>query len=129
MTTPFGPLTRPQMAALVLVAVLTLGCNPFGGACPEPTITLAATVSDTAMDPSSLTACRGQDVVLEVTSETDGVLHIHGYDEQVPAVPLEPGEERRLEFTADAAGQFIIELHARSGDASTEIGVLTVNEP
>ncbi len=106
------------------------GCDPSGGAaCDEPTVEIAATVTDSAMDPSAISACRGQDVTLEVASETDGVFHIHGYDDQVPAVALEPGESQTFEFTADVAGQFIIELHARSGQESTEIGVLTVNEP
>jgi hypothetical protein len=113
---------------LILVAAMATGCLP-AATCPETSIALAATVSADAMDPSSLTACRGQDVTLEITSETDGILHIHGYDEQVPATPLEPGEERTLEFTADVAGQFVIELHARDGETETEIGILTVNEP
>jgi hypothetical protein len=47
----------------------------------------------------------------------------------VPAVSLEPGEVTVLEFTADTAGQFIIELHAHDGSGETEIGVLTVDEP
>jgi hypothetical protein len=112
---------------MLLVATLAAGC--LQATCPEPSVTLEATVTDTAMEPSALSACRGQDVTFEVTSETDGVLHIHGYDEQVPAIPLEPGEDYPIEFTADVAGQFVIELHAHSGETSTEIGILTVNEP
>ena len=72
---------------------------------------------------------RGQDVTLELHSQTDGVFHVHGYDEQVPATSLTPSETTTLEFSADAAGQFIIELHARSGGGEVEIGILTVNEP
>jgi hypothetical protein len=118
------------LAVIVVLSMLLAGCNPSdGGACAEPTVEIAATVTDSAMDPSAISACRGQDVTLIVASETDGVLHIHGYDDQVPAVALEPGESETLEFTADVAGQFIIELHARSGQESTEIAVLTVNEP
>ena len=78
-------------------------------------VAIEATVTDSAMDPSAISACRGQEVTFDVASETDGVFHIHGYDDQVPAVALEPGEDLTLEFTADVAGQFIIELHARSG--------------
>jgi hypothetical protein len=113
---------------MILVAALAAGCLP-AATCPERSVSLTAAVSADAMDPSSLTACKGQEVTLEVTSETDGILHIHGYDEQVPAIPLEPGEERTIEFTADVAGQFVIELHARDGETETEIGILTVNEP
>lgn len=114
----------------VLLGVLLAGCNPFASAeCAEPTAEITATVTDTRMDPSAVSACRGQVVTFVVASETDGVFHIHGYDDQVPAVALEPGESQTIEFTADVAGQFIIELHAQSGQESTEIGVLTVNEP
>lgn len=113
---------------MLVVTALAASCLP-AATCPEPSVTLSATVAEAAMDPSSLTACRGQDVTFEVTSETDGILHIHGYDEQVPATPLEPGTEHALEFTADVVGQFVIELHARDGETSTEIGILTVNEP
>lgn len=117
------------MAAVTLVAVVAVGCTPGDTACDDPAVTLEATVTDTAMDPSALTVCRDQEVTLEVSAETDGVFHVHGYDDQIPAVSLEPGEVTVLEFTADTAGQFIIELHAHDGGSETEIGVLTVNEP
>jgi hypothetical protein len=117
-----------RFAALAIVASLAVGCQP-NAACEETSVSLEATVSDTAMEPSALTVCRDQDVTLVLTSETDGVLHIHGYDDQVPAVTLESGDVMDIEFTADVVGQFIIELHAHAGDTSAEIGVLTVDEP
>jgi hypothetical protein len=117
------------MTALALVAVIGIGCTPANEACAEPSVTLEATVIDTEMDPSSLAVCRDQNVTIELESETDGIFHIHGYDDQAPAVSLEPGEVTVIEFTADTAGQFIIELHAHDGSGESEIGVLTVNEP
>jgi plastocyanin len=121
---------RARLATILVLSLWMAGCDPSGSAaCDEPTVEVAATVTDSAMEPSAISACRGQDVTFEVASETDGVFHIHGYDDQVPAVALDPGESQIFEFTADVAGQFIIELHARSGQESTEIGVLTVNEP
>jgi hypothetical protein len=117
------------VAALTLVVALAAGCTPGDTACNDPAVTLEATVTDTAMDPSSLSVCRDQEVTLEVSSDTDGTFHIHGYDDQIPAVSLEPGEVTVLEFTADVAGQFIIELHAHDDGSEVEIGVLTVDEP
>jgi hypothetical protein len=99
------------------------------GPCGATSVALEATVTDEAMDPSALAVCRGQDVTLELHSRTEGVFHLHGYDEQVPATSLTPGQTTTLEFTAAAAGQFVIELHARSGESEIEIGVFTVNEP
>jgi hypothetical protein len=120
---------RSRAAAITLIVLLAAACAPADPACAEPSVTLEVTVTDTAMDPSALTVCRDQVVTLDVQAETDGVFHVHGYDDQIPAVSLEPGEVTTLEFTADTAGQFIIELHAHDGRSEAEIGVLTVNEP
>ena len=46
-----------------------------------------------------------------VDSEVDGVFHIHGLDDLVPATPVVAGEQVTLEFTVDRSGQFPIELH------------------
>jgi hypothetical protein len=118
-----------RLAVIALIGGLAVGCLPANEACADPSVRLEVTVTDTDMDPSSLTVCRDQDVTLEVSAETDGVFHVHGYDDQAPAVSLEPGEVTIIEFTADTAGQFIIELHALDGGSESEIGVLTVNEP
>lgn len=120
----------PRGLSLIAAGLLILaGCTPSGAACAAASVTLEATVTDEAMGPSALAVCRGQEVTLELRSETDGVFHLHGYDEQVPATSLTPGETTILEFSADVAGQFIIELHARAGESEVEIGILTVNEP
>ena len=120
--------TRPlALLAVGASLVLLAGCGT--ASCPSPTATLEATVSDDAMEPSALAVCRGQDVTLNVHAQTNAVFHLHGFDDQVPAIGLTPGETTTFQFTADVAGQFIFELHDRSGATSTDIGVLTVNEP
>ena len=55
--------------------------------------------------------CRDREVTLVVTSEVDGILHIHGYDVEVPATEVTAGEVTELAFTARRSGQFPIELH------------------
>jgi hypothetical protein len=120
---------RFRAAVIALLGLVAAACTPADPACAEPSVMLEVTVTDTAMDPSSLTVCRDQEVTLDVNAETDGIFHVHGYDDQIPAVSLEPGEVTTLEFTADTPGQFIIELHAHDGGSEAEIGVLTVNEP
>ena len=118
----------PRRFAMIAAGLLLVaGCTPSDAACAAASVTLEATVTDEAMDPSALAVCRDQEVTLELHSQTDGVFHLHGYDEQVPATDLVSGETTTLEFVADVAGQFIIELH--SGCHEAEIGVLTVNEP
>ena len=122
------PTNHRRMAALAAGLLVLAGCTASDtGPCAATSVALEATISDGAMDPSALSVCRDQRVMLTLHSETDGEFHLHGYDDQVPETSLAPGETVMLEFTADVAGQFIMELHA--GGDETEIGVLTVNEP
>ncbi len=80
------------LATIVLLGLAAAACVPSTGVdCSDPAVTIDATVTESAMEPSAISVCRGQDVTLVVTSETDGVLHIHGYDDQVPATRPHPG--------------------------------------
>jgi hypothetical protein len=59
----------------------------------------------------------------------DGVIHIHGYDQVVPATEVSAGEDLNLSFVAERAGQFPIELHPDADPTSVNVGVFTVHEP
>ena len=65
-------------------------------------------------------AKRNAQVRIEVTSDVDEQVHLHGYDieERIPA-----GGRARLAFKAGIAGRFEIELH----ESGRQIGELTVN--
>lgn len=118
----------------LLTATLLLG--PMLGACvPQTTLptdcdaeTVAreATLSAGTLDPSGIAVCKGQQVLLAITVDAGGVLHLHGYDEALPATAVEAGETANLSFMASLAGQFVIEFHGEEGDA--EIGILTVHD-
>lgn len=69
----------------------------------------------------TLSAARGEPVVIELLSDRAGELHLHGYDLELA---VRPGEPARLEFTPDKAGRFDLELHGRAGHV--EIGALEV---
>ena len=60
--------------------------------------------------------------------EVDGVFHIHGLDDVVPATPVIAGEHVTLEFTADRSGQFPIELHPADDPTGVSLGIFTVYE-
>ena len=105
------------------------GCVPGAAACPSSAPTIDVTVTATSMSPNDPSACRGQELTLRVAAESDGVFHIHGYDESVPATAVTAGETTEISFTAERAGQFPIEFHANDDPAGVEIGILTVNEP
>jgi hypothetical protein len=113
-------------STLLASACVDVGLPPD---CEQPVVTREATVTASAMTPGALEVCRGQEVTLVVDPDTDGVFHIHGYDEAVPATTIEAGVELRLEFVATRSGQFPIELHPAGDPTGVDIGILTVHEP
>lgn len=121
-----------RLAALLAAAPLLLvACvsQDRPSTCDEPAATLELTLTAEALSPTDPAVCRDQDVSLVVDSEVDGTLHIHGYDEEVPATPVTAGEELRLDFTASRSGQFPIELHTDVAPEGVAVGILTVHEP
>ena len=71
--------------------------------------------------PQTLRVLQGKPVRLELLSDVVGELHVHGYDHELP---VRPGEPAQLDFTADKAGRFELELHAHGGHV--ELGVIEV---
>jgi hypothetical protein len=122
-----APFWAAAMApALLLLAACTASPS---GACGQATVELEVTVTEDAMTPSALEACRDVEVSLEINSEIDGEFHIHGIEGEVEAeLSASDSETLTLEFTPTVAGQFIIEVHPEGGE-EFEAGVLTVNEP
>ena len=120
------------LAAAVLVLTLLTACVGDAGlpaTCHDPSVSLEATLSDEHLEPAALEACRGQAVTITFTIERDGVLHLHGYDDQVPATEVRAGQETVFAFDAVRSGQFPIALHTTDGPAEIDVGTLTVHEP
>ncbi|MBA2263407.1 MAG: hypothetical protein H0W10_01950 [Chloroflexi bacterium] len=92
-------------------------------------ITLGLELTATSLTPAAPAVCRDQQATLVIASEIDGILHIHGYESEVPATEVTVGDELRLTFTAQRSGQFPIELHPADAPAEVNIGVITVHEP
>ena len=116
---------------LLAVPLLLAGCVSENrpASCEEPSVRLELTLGADALTPSDPAVCRDQAVVLVVHSEVEGVLHIHGYDEAVPATQVTAGDDVELDFTAERSGQFPIELHTDESPEGTNVGVFTVHEP
>jgi hypothetical protein len=119
-----------RVVLLAGLVVVISGCIPDTrpAACDAAEIEIALTLSESALDPAPA-ACRGQEVTLVVTSQVDGVLHIHGYDAEVPATPVQAGEVIEMAFTAGRSGQFPIELHPLDDPRGVSVAVFTVHEP
>ena len=126
-------MNRRTLAVLAGVLMLLTACvedtGPDAETCAAVTVEIELALAAEALEPSDPAVCRDQEVTLIISPEVDGVFHIHGYDEQVPATEVRNGEEAELEFTASRSGQFPIELHPLDAPAGVEIGVFTVHEP
>jgi hypothetical protein len=115
---------------MALFVVLPAGCvdQNVPADCGEPAVTRELTLAGVELGGDRPSVCRGQDVMLGFTADGDGVLHVHGYDEQVPAVEYRAGERIELSFTATVSGQFPIEIHTDENAEGQEIGIFTVHE-
>ncbi len=64
--------------------------------------------SKVAPRPSTHEVAKGQKVRIEVTSDKDDELHVHGYDK---TARLKAGQPAAVEFIADQSGRFEVETH------------------
>lgn len=117
------------MAIVLVLAACVEDTRPQGESCEAPTIEVALTLSEDGLQPASPSVCRDQEVTLAITSSVDGVVHIHGYDDWVPATEVVAGEDLELTFVAEKSGQFRIELHPADDPRGVELGIFTVHEP
>ena len=120
------------LVALLLLATISIGCVREANLpddCDAGTVERTTSLSGDRLDPESIDVCKGQQVTIEISTERAGELHLHGYDEEAPEVPVEPGDTATFNFTATRAGQFVIELHTPNEGPEIEVGLLTVHEP
>lgn len=121
--------TLGTMLLVALLAACVTDSRPDAEACGAPSVELALRLTADGLTPSNPSVCRDQDVTLRIGSELDGLIHIHGYDDAVPATEVVAGEELELTFTADDDGQYPIEFHPADDPEGTEVGTFTVHEP
>jgi hypothetical protein len=100
-------LAAAVVAALVLLVVIRPGEGDDSQA--DEVARAEITVTDGEVSgPERVEIEQGQDVVLVVESDAADEVHVHGYD---LLRSVAPGEPARLEFQAEMAGRFEMELH------------------
>jgi hypothetical protein len=118
--------------ALVLAIglVLVAGCvdQSVPPDCGEASVTRELMLTGVDLSGDEPSVCRGQEVTIGFTADGDGILHVHGYDEQVPATEYHADERIEVTFEASVSGQFSIEAHTAENSEGQEIGILTVHE-
>ena len=122
-----------RFVALLALATLASACvetnRPDEAACDAAEARIELSVSESSLTPADPAACRDQQVTLVITSTVDGLLHVHGYDEELPVIEVRDGGSTEVAFQATRSGEFPIELHTDDEVAGTALGVLTVHEP
>ena len=83
----------------------TSGAQPAG---TEKKIEVTFAHGKAGGDTGRVPVALGTSVTLVVTSDVADEVHLHGYDIEKE---LSPGEPATLQFTADVAGVFEVELH------------------
>jgi hypothetical protein len=96
-------------------SMVTSGSQSAGIASGEPTpaapvVVVNMSVRDGKVTPKPhrVDVKLGANVRLQVTSDEDDVLHVHGYEVEEP---LEAGHTTTVELTADQPGVFEVETH------------------
>jgi hypothetical protein len=128
---PHGARGRAFLGTVLAGGLVLAGCVPgtdLPDTCDDASVTIAATLVEERLEPSTLEVCRGQQVTIELTVERDAVFHLHGYDTELPAQEVRTGEDVSLTFEAARAGQFPIEIHTTDGPAEAQVGTLVVHE-
>jgi hypothetical protein len=126
---PSAPIVIAAALLATLLAACVTGNEPASSACAADAVEVRLVLDRDALTPNDPQACRGQSVTLLVAAKADGVIHIHGYDDAVPATEVAAGGETTLEFEAVRAGQFPIEFHPADDPRGVELGIFTVHEP
>ena len=115
---------RFAIIAVVLVVFVAVGAYLIFGIKKTHTpqnVTFNVTVTKaTSMKPSELTVNQNDTVTINITSDTDGEVHLHGYD-----IPFDTkaGQVVSHTFKAVNSGKFDIEWES----TSTPLGDLIVN--
>jgi len=112
--TPSSSATQTQTPADNATDTETETETEAAAAPPVTRISLKGGVIEGAV--KSIEVARGDTVRIEVSSDVDDEIHLHGYDIEKEAAP---GKPARFKFKADVEGAFELESHAAE-DAGKE---------
>jgi len=109
-----------KLVAGIVVLVLPLLLAACGGGGPqERSFNINIADGKPVAGPTMFRVKQGDTVTFNISSNTAGELHLHGYDLEVE---LDPGKTVTLSLTANATGRFLFEVE----QTEVEIGFLEV---
>jgi len=110
-------LSTALIVVVLAVPILLAACG--GGGPKEQTFTIRIEGGKPAGGSTTFRVKQGDTVVFSISSDTEGEVHLHGYDLEEE---IAPGKTATLTFTANATGRFLIEVE----ETEAELGFLEV---
>jgi len=110
-------------ALAVAIGLLAGATKPGFASAEEMAFRLAVKGGEIAGGAPTLRVTEGDGVTIELVSDDEMELHLHGYD---ITVLLTPGEATAFAFRADIAGRFPAEPHDHGGNDHNAIFYLEV---
>lgn len=104
-------LLRRRAAAIAVAGGLALsGCAAAPSAPQTTPVPLTISISVGGVSPSGqqVSVVGGSDVTLTITAAHDDVVHVHGYELEIP---VKKGETVTKTFRADRLGRYEVETH------------------
>lgn len=105
------------MALVLAVPLLIAACD--GGGPQEHTFTIKIQNGQPVEGVKTFQVKQGDTVTFNISSDTEGEVHLHGYD---VSTEMAPGGSVTLSLTANATGRFPMEIE----DTKVEVGFLEV---
>jgi FtsP/CotA-like multicopper oxidase with cupredoxin domain len=99
------------VVAIIILVGLFIALKPSSKPAQQPALTTFNYVINNGQitsGPDTITLKQGDAVKIEVTSDTNDELHLHGYNKEIE---LEPNKPTSIDFNANLTGRFELELH------------------
>ena len=96
-------LTYIALFALMIISIV--GCS---GSAPTKTVSIDVSIDGESMSPKDIVVTHNDLLVMNITSDTSGSIHVHGYDLEHP---VEQGVRSSFEMNSHATGKFNIAFH------------------
>ncbi|MFT3970198.1 MAG: cupredoxin domain-containing protein [Micropruina sp.] len=107
-----APASSPNISSspLVTPGSATSSSNPTLASSSSAPTTITIELADGKVSPngSRIDLTKGETFVLDITSDRDDEVHVHGFDKEIE---VKAGKRVRVEMVADRTGRYEVESH------------------
>ncbi|MBH42643.1 MAG: hypothetical protein CL787_03865, partial [Chloroflexi bacterium] len=99
---------RINLTHLLLYGLIILSLGACSGSGTTESVSIDLSIDGETMNPRDVVVSHNDLLVMNITSDRSGSIHVHGYDLEHP---VEPGIRSSFEMEAYATGKFNIAFH------------------